>query len=237
MKTIVRSIILINVFIILTLITGYFTYKFFTTTKNIYVPQLKGKSLLEANDTLSRLRLFLKIEGEKHNIDTPGGYILRQNIPAGNKIKEGRSIGVILSKGPYIQYMPDFTGMNLQESEDVASLKKIKIKNIIYVHSKNIQENTVIAQRPAPDEGGGKDITLIVNSDKFEVSYYCPDFVKKDVKEAVEIADALGLQLKITGTGQKIAEQSPAPESIVKKGDVVLLKLSTEIKDWLFKWF
>ncbi len=236
MKVLAKVLGFFIVFFCITVAAGYVTFMILTSAKSIEVPHLKGKSLLEANEILSGMKLYLKIEGEQYDMEIPSGYILKQKIPAGEKIKEGRTIRVVISKGPHVRYMPDFTGIRLKDAEEMVAMQNINIKKVIYVHSDSIEKDIVISQRPAPEEKGEKELTLIVSSGDYDVRYYCPDFIGKSVGEAKELAKSLGLELEISGPGEKITNQDPQPESIVRKGDIIHLELQKE-EETLFQWF
>ncbi len=61
MKGILRIFIFFLSFIVITVIAGYTTYLLLTSAKSIEVPQLRGKSLLEANEVLGRMKLSRKV--------------------------------------------------------------------------------------------------------------------------------------------------------------------------------
>ncbi|MBF0566627.1 MAG: PASTA domain-containing protein [Nitrospirae bacterium] len=226
MKALIRIFVFFFIFSVVTVITGYITFGILTSSKNIVVPDLKGKSLLEANSILGGAKLYLKIEGEDYSSDTTSGHIMKQNIPAGNKIKEGRTISVVMSKGPRFQSMSDLRGLTLQKAQEEASSMRLKITKVIEINADSVEKNVVIGQKPSPEEKGGNDMTLIVSKGKFPVTYYCPDFMGKDSGYAEKIAESLGLVLNVVGTGGKVISQSPLPDSLIKKGDIVNIKLS-----------
>ena len=77
-------------FILLGLTFGYLTFKVLSFSRTVEVPDLYGKSPLESNRLLARNGLYLKIEGEDYDSVVPPGNILRQDVPAGNMVKERR---------------------------------------------------------------------------------------------------------------------------------------------------
>jgi serine/threonine-protein kinase len=225
MKTFYKLTLLFTVFIIIALVAAMVAFNIFTSTSTIPVPNLSGKSLMDATITLSEKRLYLKIGGEDYSTDVPAGFIMKQDIPSDNKIKEGRTLSVIMSKGPYIKYMPDFTGIFLTEAEAVAAKNNIKNYRIVTVHSDKVERNKVIAQIPAPEEKGSKDLSLLVSAGGYETTYYCPDFAGRPLSEAQELAKSIGLELVINGSGGKIIDQQPQAHSIIRKFSKVTITL------------
>ena len=57
------------------------------------------------------------------------------------------------------------------------------------------------------------------NDDSFKI----PSFIGKTLTEAAALASSLGLQYLVQGSGDYVTNQIAAPESNVKKGDIVLL--------------
>jgi serine/threonine-protein kinase len=229
MKTfLIRTGVLVVLFGIIAAVTGYATFRFLTFGKNIPVPDLKGKTVIEANSIVSKSRLYIKVVGENFDDTVPEGFVMSQNIPAGNEIKEGRTMGVVISKGPMVQKMPSFKGLTLTEAEELAYSKKLHVGRMMNVHSDSIEKNKVIAQKPGPEEKGGKELVLIVSDGPYETSYFCPDFRDKTLSQATELARSLGLPLETTGSGAVIVEQSPPPSTIVRSGGTVSVRLKPD---------
>lgn len=152
---------------IIGIVSGHFTFELLSYGRTVVMPDLTGKALEEAGKLLSSKKLHMRLDGDMHDIHIPQGHILRQDIPPGNKVKEGREVGVILSKGPRIRNVPDLTGITLDAAETVLTDKGLKINKIIYVHSNHIEKNFIIAQRPEPHESGGDAFSVVVSLGKF----------------------------------------------------------------------
>ncbi|NOY64693.1 MAG: PASTA domain-containing protein [Nitrospirae bacterium] len=235
MRTLIRVGIYVTTFLILTTLSGYLTFRFMGAGKTVTVPDLRGKDLIEANRLILEKRLYLKVQAEEFSTDVPAGYIIMQSIPPEEKIKEGRTIEVVVSKGPKRYYMPNFVGMLVDEAREKAIEKNIKIERVIKVHSDRFVTDMVIAQMPDAEEKGSDKVTLLVSSGKFRIPYVCPDFMRMGLDEAKALADRLGLELELTGFGGIISAQKPAPGEIIFRGDVVRLKLKYK-EDQDLKW-
>jgi serine/threonine-protein kinase len=152
---------------IIGIVSGHFTFELLSYGRTVVVPDLGGKNIEEAKKLLSSKKLNLRLDGESHDVHIPQGNILRQDIPHGNKVKEGREVGIILSKGPRIRNVPDLTGTTLDAAEAVLKDKGLKINRIIYVHSNFAEKNIILAQRPEPHESGGDAFSVVVSLGKF----------------------------------------------------------------------
>lgn len=150
------------------LLSGHITFKLLSFSKTVTVPDLKGKGIIEANEILRKNNLYLRVEGEDYDPYMPEGFILRQDVPPGSSVKESREIRVVLSKGPRIRYVPDVVGQPVEEAKNILYERGIKITKIIYVHSKSVPKDVVIAQRPESDEIAGEEFKIIVSLGEFE---------------------------------------------------------------------
>ena len=166
-KLIKISVYVIAIFVI-GMISGHFTFKVLSFSRTITVPELKGKGMVEANDILRKKGLYIRLEGEDYDSYIPQGYIIRQDIPAGNKVKEGREIRIALSKGPRVRYVPDVVGQPLDAAEAILKEKGIRIGKILYAHSDKTAKNIILAQRPETNEKGGDNFSVIVSLGDFE---------------------------------------------------------------------
>jgi beta-lactam-binding protein with PASTA domain len=212
-------------FIFLGLIFGYLTFKVLSFSRTVEVPNLYGKSPLESNKLLTRNGLYLKIEGEDYDPAIPPGNILRQDVPAGNKVKERRGIKVVISKGPRVKSVPMLVNETLLNAEPMLLQKGLKIAKVIMVHSDTVEKDKIVAQKPGPDEEVSDHITVLVSLGPYDVIYHCPDFKGMSFEQAKDIIKKLNLKIETEGSGEKIETQKPEPAKRVKAGDTIYLKL------------
>lgn len=150
------------------MISGHFTFKLLSFSRTVTVPDLRGKGMVDANDIIRKKGLYIRLEGEDYDSYIPQGYIIRQDMPPNNSVKEGREIRVVLSKGPRVRYVPDVVGQPLEKAEAILKEKGIRIGKIIYVHSEKTAKNTILAQRPETNEKGGESFSVLVSLGDFE---------------------------------------------------------------------
>lgn len=166
-KKLIRIPLYLAILFAVGLAAGHLTFKALTFSKSVVVPDVRGKSMIEANAILKDEGLYIRLEGEDYDSAVPEGFVVRQDIPAGNKVKEAREIKVIVSKGPKIKYVPDLTGLTLDEAETQSRERGIRIGRVLYLHDGDTPKNTVIAQRPEAQEKGGESITVMVSLGDF----------------------------------------------------------------------
>jgi len=217
-------------FILLGLIFGYLTFKVLSFSRTVEVPALAGKNVLDANKLLTEKGLYLKIEGEDYDAIIPTGNIIRQGIPAGNKVKEKRAIKVVISKGPRVRSIPLLVHETLLNAESLLLEKGLKISKVIPLHSNSIEKDHVVAQKPDPHERVSDHITVLVSLGAYDKIYFCPDFRGMYLDRAQALAKQLNLTVAIKGEGAKIETQKPLPYSEIKNGDTIFLKAYEEIE-------
>lgn len=147
---------------------GYVTVLLLSFSRTVPVPDLKGKGVRDASDILRGKGLYMRVKGEDYDSFVPEGYIIRQDEPPGNTVKEGREIGVVLSRGPRVRLVPDVVGQTFDESEVLLRSRGIRIGKVIYLHSDKVPKDSVIAQRPEPNEKGSDSFSVIVSLGDFE---------------------------------------------------------------------
>jgi serine/threonine-protein kinase len=212
-------------FILLGLIFGFLTFQILSFSRTVEVPDLYGKSSVEASKLLREKGLNLKIEGEDYDSSILPGHVLKQDVPGKKKVKEGRGIKVILSKGPRVQSIPVLVTETLSNAEALLIQKGLKIAKVIRVHSNKIEKDRIIAQDPEPTEKVSDYITVLVSSGPHEVIYYCPDFKDMPADEAKELIERLNLKMVTSGSGDRVRAQKPNPKTYVKTGDTIYLQL------------
>ena len=225
MKKLIRVPLYVLSFLFLGLIFGYLTFKVLGFSRTVEVPSLYGKSLVEANELLVKSRLYLKIEGEDYDSIVLPGHILKQDVPPGETIKEGRRIKVIVSKGPRIQSMPMLVNETLFNAESLLLRKGLKIAKIIRVHADNVEKDRIIAQSPETGERLSEQITVLVSLGPHEVIYTCPDFKGMSLDEAKDLIERLNLKVETAGSGIIVRAQKPIPGTYVKTGEMIFLQL------------
>jgi len=208
-------------FVVLGLVFGYVTFNILSFSRTVDVPHLVNMSLVEANESLNKAGLYLKIEGEDYDSVIQAGRIIRQDLPAGNKVKERRAVKVVVSKGPRVLSVPALVNETLAEAESILIQKGLRVGKVIVVHSDAVEKGHIVAQRPEPDERLTDTITVLVSAGPHEILYTCPDFVNRTLDDAGELVRKMGLRIETKGPGSIIAGQKPAAGTQVKSGDTV----------------
>jgi PASTA domain len=91
---------------IVALIAVAFAFGLLTTiyvslrSPNIQVPDVSGKSYFDGEKALSKAGLDIRERAKRYKPDVPPGVILDQSPHAGETVKEGQTIAVVVSRAP-----------------------------------------------------------------------------------------------------------------------------------------
>jgi serine/threonine-protein kinase len=168
MKRLIKISLYVIIISAVGMFAGHITFKLLSFSRTVTVPELKGKGMVDANSIARSKGLYIRLDGEDYDSNVPQGYIIRQDIPSGNKVKEGREIRIVLSKGPKVRYVPDVVGQPFDAAEAMLREKGIKIGRVVYAHADKTDKNIVLAQRPEPNERGGDSFSLLVSLGDYE---------------------------------------------------------------------
>ena len=105
---IIKIVGLAVVFIIIAGASAYFTLTLVIKSEEaVIVPELVGKDVVYALETLTDLELNTKVKGSEYNNDLPKHHVIYQDPEPGTEIKKGRDVRIIISKGSKSIIMPN----------------------------------------------------------------------------------------------------------------------------------
>jgi len=118
--------------------------------KVIAVPELKGKSILDAKFALERLGLKLG-RVERIPSSQPEDMIFDQQYAEGTLLKQGEFVGITVSAGSGSGdiVVPDLIGKSLSEAKKILADNSLIIGKINYQPSATLLPNTILDQYPS----------------------------------------------------------------------------------------
>ena len=125
-----------------------------TNPAEVEMPNVVGMSKEEAQKEIEAAKLKFEIEKEEYNKDVPEGYVISQDptyMERFNKVKEGSTVSVVVSKGQEKTTVPNVKGKEKEEAIKLLEDAKLKVE-VIEETSKTVKEGFVISQETAPDE-------------------------------------------------------------------------------------
>ena len=139
--------------------------------KSFILPDVLNKEIYEAFDILEKENINLKVQTHYFS-NFPLGTVVNQEPKGGVKIKEGRTVYLVINAPEQITLnMPDITGMKYEEAiniisnEVISKLPNIIINDIIELQDETNENDIVLSQIPKANEiiKNNTEITLTVN--------------------------------------------------------------------------
>ncbi len=143
--------------------------------RTITVPQLKGKSILDAKFALERLGLKLG-RVERTPSSQPEDMIFDQQYADGTLLKQGEYVSVTVSagRGSGSIIVPDLIGKSLTEARKILADSSLTIGKINYQPSATLLPNTILDQYPSGgnslNSGDAVDLFVTKPSDKNNIN-------------------------------------------------------------------
>lgn len=214
------------------LIGGYLVVSFMvTTTPEVEVPSVTGLTLSDALDKLNQNKLDLEVRDFVFSSAVGENRVVRQRPREGEVVKQGRSVGVVLSRGPERNAVPDVVGQNTEDAAialSQASLVPESAERIPWG-----APGVVVAQGAAPGFrlAKGEKIPLLVSEGPAPVVLRMPRLEGLSREEAEQAVKAMGLRIErveedsfgIFSLAGRVMGQEPPAGSPVSSGSAVSL--------------
>jgi len=207
--------VLTTIIALLGLVSGVF----FMMGGNIFgeeveVPGVQGMQMAKAQQTLEGKGLYMDVAGKEFNDDYATDAVISQDPAKGEKVKTGRHIAVVISKGSQKIKVPSVVGMNLDDAEIKLRNANFDISNVERVFDDKYAENYVISQYPKAytKVAEGSDIKLMVSKGPEPDKLSMPDLVGSTTDEA---------RKKLEDAKLVLGEQKPQASDLYFKNQVI----------------
>ncbi len=204
---------------------------------DILVPDLADMTQAQAKTALTSSGLKMGTKQYEHSSTVKKGHVIRTDPAAGVAVKSGGRVALTLSSGRGLTKVPDVTGESFSSAKKELQAKGFSVARE-EDYSSDVDEGDVISQDVAAGTKVKADqttITLIVSkgSRPRKTAIKLRDLTGYSQKSAQDYAQENGLSLRITmqassGTASgNVLSQNPAPGTIVHRGDVIDLTVSS----------
>jgi serine/threonine-protein kinase len=118
--------------------------------RTVDVPSLRGLSVSEARDVLRDAQLTLRIASRRPNDTVEIDRVLESDPDAGEPVREGGQVSVVLSAGSRFVLVPDLAGMTIDKAKSVLSSLNLELDETVErVTNEKVSEGLVIRTSPA----------------------------------------------------------------------------------------
>jgi serine/threonine-protein kinase len=200
--------------------------------REVRVPDLRGKSVAEANEALGEVGLVLRVDMRRPDPKVPANHVLAQEPEPGTVLRRQRSIRVRVSEGQRDPFVPSVVGQAERTAEIVLAQDKLEVGSRAEIRSTSYPAGSVVAQDPAPKARAAK-VSLLVNEGESGVGYVMPDVIGTSAGRVVEILRRRGFRVTVSAEvpypglpSGIVIRQSPQGGFQIGYGDPVVLEVS-----------
>ena len=215
---------------------GFASFLAFSPKPTIEIPDLKGKTSLEATSILSDLDLLIDSDlKEIANESVEEGKIVKTNPPAFTRVKPGARVSLYISTGSKKIEIPDFKDKTYQDAYRELIDMGFADKQIIKVEQEDddVPKGTVISQTPEAGEEldpKNDEIELTVSEGAETFALRGLDgYTKMEVQEYLESKGLLYEERVAYSNAMsegRVVSQDPPMGTPVSKGDTVTITIS-----------
>lgn len=208
------------------------------STPSRAVPNLIGMTEEEATNVVADNGWELDVRRQRDDAQ-PQGSVVRTDPAAGDRLKEGDTIVLVVSDGPTLSRLQDITGLTVDAARGVLTELGLTLREVEQQPSETVAAGSVISWSVAGDttlgigseipKGTTIDVVLSSGSSRRTV----PDLVGLDIEQATTALEAVGLVVGGTTEGFSetvaaglVSGAQPAVASEVTVGDTVVLVVS-----------
>ena len=183
---------------------------------NVKVPRLHSLDSSQASQRLEQWGLKIAVGDSIYHERIPLGSVIDHLPEAGQRIKKGRAVTVLLSKGSHYYTTPDLRGVSLREARLQLESNQLQTGDIIYVSSNEIPETAVIDQHPTAGtrlKRDGRVDLRISNGPPFSMKT-TPNLLSQSIDSAEDTLRKYEMQL---GRVENQIDNSSPPGTIISQ--------------------
>ena len=200
---------------------------------DVRVPELKGLTLEQAEQTLRPLGLQLSRAGERFDPSLPRGCVLEQDPAPGEFLRGGRRVSVVASLGEEFSSVPALFGESQRSAEVLLRSAGLRLGVITRAPNDDVGEGLVSGSDPGAETvlPHGSVVSLLVSTGPGEESFVMPDVLGREIGSVRRQLESFGLQVE-TPHGASvgpIVAQDPAPGSRILRTAKVTLQASGRV--------
>ena len=206
-----------------------------TNPPEVSMPNVVGKTKEEAQKEIEEAKLVYEVEKEEYSKDVEEGKVISQDptyMERFNKVKQGSTVKVVISKGQEKTKVPKVIGMKQDEATKALETAKLKVE-VIEESSKKVQEGYVISQEADAETEtfAGETVKIHVSTGVEKASV--PDVIGNIEADAKKSLEAQGFVVATTTSEDSskatgvVLKQSIDAGKTVEKGTSITITVNT----------
>ncbi|MDQ6768076.1 MAG: PASTA domain-containing protein [Candidatus Eremiobacteraeota bacterium] len=203
--------------------------------KPVTVPPFIGMPFQKANALASSTHVGLRVVAHRTDFHAPKDVIIGQLPAAGEKVREGRVIDVILSDGVPTVAVPNLGNLSLRDAKLALENAHLTLGKVAEMENLDVIAGQILEQHPDPFTHVHAGSTVDVTVAKGRPQMYAPNFIGMSVdfvKQAARDAHiVLGLLKELpihAGAKPKgtVVAQDPTPGALLGPKQKMALQIS-----------
>ena len=194
----------------------------------VAVPDLTGRTLVQAEQQLQPLGLQLSRAGERFDPSVPRGAILSQDPVGGERVRGSKRVAVVVSLGEEFSSVPALFGESQRSAEALLKSAGLKVGFITRAPGEAAGEGLVAGSDPGPETVLARDtpVNLLVSMGAGEESFVMPELSGREISGVRRQLEALGYRV-VTPAGMAqmgtiVSQDPPAGSRITHVTTIVL---------------
>lgn len=206
-----------------------------TNPKEVDVPDVVNLTKEEAEQKIKDAKLVFEVESEEYNTEIEENHIISQDpkhMDNFNKVKEGTTIKVVISKGTEKTKVPNVKGKQREEAVELIEDAKLKVE-VVEETSKTVKEGYVISQETNPDTEVNAGDTVKIHVSTGTEKTTVPGVLGKTQEEAKKILQDSGFVVTVINSEDSskengiVLKQSLDEGKSVDKGSAITITVNT----------
>lgn len=156
------------------------------------VPDLTGKDVVSVLERLSSLDLNTKIGGVQYNADIPANHVISQDPGSGTEIKKGRSVRIVISKGPSTVQVPNLRGLSVDQAGSLLEDNGLCRGMLSHIYSRPLSAGMVAAQSPLAGKKVSRSacVDLLISLGSLPHAVIMPELAGMRLQAAVRLLES-----------------------------------------------
>lgn len=200
---------------------------------DVKVPDLRGLTLEQAEQTLRPMGLQLSRAGERFDPTVPRGFVLEQDPEAGGFLRGGSRVTVVASLGEEYSSVPALFGESQRSAEVLLRSAGLRLGVITRAPSDDVGDGLVAGSDPGAETvlPHGAPVSLLISTGPGEESFVMPDVLGREIGSVRRQLESFGLEVETPHGGAvgPIIAQDPAPGSRILRTATVKLQTSGRV--------
>ena len=199
----------------------------FTTT-----PEITGLTVNEATTAVQDKGLSLEVVSQQYSETMPAGQIISSVPQGGDRIHNGDTVKVVVSKGKQRFEVPNVLGDSEDDARTALAKANIGVGEVTQEHNGKYDEGTVadMSIDPKTEVKPGTTVDLVISTGPVPIRI--PDVVGSFAGQAKGVLEELGFQVNFAPettedtAPNRVTAQDPEDGTTGHKGDVITLTIS-----------